>query len=206
MKPGTTIVLTIAMVLGILAGGYVFKFNETPERIELKHGSLIQNPRALQPFSLKDHRQQAFDLNSVKGQWSLLNFGYTHCPDICPTTLAVLSQMDGKLSPEVKKQLNVFFISVDPDRDTLEHLAKYVTFFNKDFIGATGPEKKLEPLTRELGVLYRKVEQKDSAMDYTLDHSALIYLIDPHGRLRAVFNTSHHAGGIAEDITTMVNT
>ena len=148
-------------------------------------------------FHLTDHHGQPFGLDRLEGKWTFLFFGYTHCPDVCPMALSVLANVDKRLHGSGDAtHVQYVFVSVDPQRDTLAHLADYVTYFDKSFIGATAPEKELSLLTRQLGILYTRTEP-DARGDYLVDHTASILLVDPKARLVAVFSTPHDATTIA---------
>jgi len=122
-------------------------------------------------------------LHDFRGKWVLLYFGYTYCPDICPTNLGNLSVAWRQLPPEQQKQVQILFVSVDPKRDTPERLQQYVDYFGANIIGLTGSKTVIDEITQRYGVVYRMVPVKDSAMGYLVDHSAFTYLIDPQGRL-----------------------
>lgn len=122
-------------------------------------------------------------LSDFEGKVSVLYIGYTHCPDVCPTSLAIMSQALKELSEEELEQVQPLFVSVDPERDTPERLAKYSEFFHPKIIGMTGPKKDIDLMVERYGAFYRKVEMEDSAMDYSVDHSSRIYLINKKGQL-----------------------
>ncbi len=189
-----------ALVLGVWAGFHEFGIpKESTQSISIS-ATVIPNPRALKPFSLSRHTGDSFSHDSLRENWTFIAFGYTHCPDICPTTLSVLSQTADLLIQNGQGSKPEFvFVSVDPDRDSLDRLATYVPYFNPEFIGATGPEADLQQLTGQLGILYRKVKDEESALDYLVDHSASIVLTDPKGRLHAVFSAPHDAQAMAAD-------
>lgn len=184
--------------LGIAASLLLNSRHPPPQSANNIRGLMWPHPKALQGFQLQQSNGKAFTLQSLKGHWSFLFFGYTHCPDVCPTTLAMLNQVDRLLeqAPGPKNRQFVF-ISVDPERDTLPVLKQYVSYFNPAFIGATGSLEQLPSLTRQLGILYVKVPQKNSK-DYLVDHSASILLIDPQGQVVGIFSTPHQAKNIAE--------
>lgn len=160
---------------------------ETPDTRAL----VLQAPRALPEFRLTDHRQQAFGPDRLQGRWTMLFFGFTHCPDVCPTTLNTLSGMTAALQdlPPASRPA-VVMISVDPMRDTAETLSGYVPFFNPDFLGVTGEMGEIMALTRGLGVAFAYQQSADGG-EYTVEHTASLFLIDPRGRLAAIFNTPH---------------
>lgn len=122
-------------------------------------------------------------LSDFKGKVSILYIGYTHCPDVCPTALAIISQGLKELSREELEQVQPLFVSVDPERDTPERLAEYSQFFHPTIIGLTGTKKDVDLVVNRYGAFYRKAELKDSAMGYAVDHSSRIYLINKKGQL-----------------------
>lgn len=196
-----TLFLGLALgVIALIAGSqlYLASRNAPPPAPPIP-GLLWPNPKPVPEFGLTDQHGQPFTLARLKGHWTFLFFGYTHCPDVCPITLAVMNAVDGLLdaSPGLAEATQFAFVSVDPARDTPEQLAKYVAYFNPDFIGATGSEEAIHDLTRRLGVVYMRGEP-DAQGDYTVDHSASILLVDPEGRFVAVFGAPHDAKQIAE--------
>lgn len=141
--------------------------------------TILNKPKALNSFSLKDQHGKLFDLERLRGKWSLLFFGFTNCPDICPTTLTTLNQIYkilGKNS-ETLDNVQVVFISVDPGRDDLATLKKYVRYFNKDFLGVTGNKKQLSLLAKQLGVYYEVLDQYGKK-NYVVNHTAAIFVIN----------------------------
>ncbi len=199
-----SVLIIIALLLGIAANLFLTSTTNDATKvipIQLSSGTLISNPRPLLDFSLQDHAGKAFTQESIKGRWHLLTFGYTHCPDICPTTLAMLAQMDDQLSKhDPKPIIDIDFITIDPQRDTAETLANYMPYFNKTFIGVTGKTEELNKLTRQLGILYARVEADGSQLDYLMDHSSSIILINPQGGFQAIFSAPHDAALMAEDL------
>jgi protein SCO1 len=161
--------------------------------------TVLSHPEPLNEFRASDQDRAPFDLARLKGHWSFLFFGYTHCPDVCPTTLATLSRVHDRLEKKtgVLKGVQFVFVSVDPERDTPARLGPYVRYFNRSFIGVTAPEADLEPLTRELGVLHERAEEA-KGKDYTVQHTASIFLIDPKARLKAVFAAPPRAEAMAD--------
>ncbi|MDR5861006.1 SCO family protein [Halomonas eurihalina] len=117
-------------------------------------------------------------------QLAVIFFGYTWCPDVCPMSLAVVRQARQRLPAEHRDRVVPVMISVDPERDTLARLEAYLASFGEDFIGATGSVEQLEEIAERYGVVWRKVEAPDSAVDYTVDHTASLYLVDRHGEIR----------------------
>jgi protein SCO1/2 len=161
-------------------------------------GFVYPEPRAVSPFKLATANGGSFDLEALKGKWSFVYFGYTYCPDACPTTLAELARAQKLLEKEGLDRGNQYvFVSVDPRRDTPARLAQYVVYFDEKFVGATGGEETLTKLTREVGVLY-SFPQGRKGRNYAVDHSSTIALFDPEARLHAVFTPPQKAEEIAE--------
>ena len=145
----------------------------------------------------------AFGNEQLRGRWSLLFFGYTHCPDVCPTTLMLLKSLQEHLATRGLPLPQVVFLSVDPARDTPQLLKEYVGHFDRAFIGATGTDEVLGPLVQHLGVRYVRNDDGQTP-HYTVDHTTAIYLIDPDVRLRAVFSPPHHAPDMAADYARLI--
>lgn len=127
-------------------------------------------------------------LSDFRGKVVLLYFGYSACPDICPTNLAIIALALRELSRDELDRVQVLFVSVDPDRDTPERLAGYVEYFHPTMIGLTGSAKALAAAARQYGAAYQRSDAGDSAMGYTVDHSAFTYVIDRSGRLAQVLD------------------
>ncbi|MBQ0756188.1 MAG: SCO family protein [Amphritea sp.] len=122
-------------------------------------------------------------LHDFNGKVVMIYIGYTNCPDVCPTSLAIMSQAIKNMDTEQQKQIQPIFISVDPERDTPERLAEYSSFFHPSILGITGSRDNIDTVVRQYGSFYRMVDMKDSAMGYAVDHSSRIYLIDKQGKL-----------------------
>ncbi len=142
------------------------------------------------PVSLKDFR----------GKVVLLYFGYTKCPDVCPTSLSYLTQALNDLSAEELKRVQAIFVSVDPKRDTPEGLKEYVAYFHPNLVGVTGTEKEVAEVAALYGAQYYEVELEGSAFGYSVNHSAVTYLITPDGTLRFIFPHGTPPSVIAEAI------
>lgn len=195
------IVIVAAMAAGAMSWFLLNPRHGAVTEIVTRQATLLPELRTLPSFELTDQQGNRFDNRRLLGKWTLLDFGYTHCPDICPTTLAELAQVDQLLNQSPSNPPHqIAFVSVDPARDTPERLAEYVAYFDPAFIGVTGSDEALRALTRPLGILYEKVKTTDSAMDYVMDHSASIVLLDPQGRYRALFSPPHDAAIMAQDI------
>lgn len=116
-------------------------------------------------------------------QLAVVFFGFTYCPDVCPMSLAVMRQTLASLDESQRKRVVPVLISLDPERDTLARLEEYVGYFGPQFVGATGSQKQLEEIAERYGVIWRKVETPESAMDYTVEHTSSLYIIDREGEI-----------------------
>ena len=190
--------LILATVLGLGAGwlGFAGPWREPAPEPSPSPGVLWPNPRPIGEFTLQDHRGRAFTRERLDGAWTFMFFGYTHCPDICPTTLATLRRVERDLAGHVSAPRQHVLVSVDPARDTVEHLAGYVSLFGPAFLGVTGEDAALSKLAREVGAVFFRGEPGEDG-SYLVDHTASIMLIDPRGRLVAVFGMPHDADSIA---------
>ena len=160
--------------------------------------TLFPDPKPLTAFALTDHRNRVFDLASLKGKWSFLFFGFTHCPDICPTTLADLARARDNISKSAvgAEDIQFVFVSVDPNRDTVGKLRQYVEFFDESFLGVTGDNAQIGNLAGQLGAAYQ-VAITPGMENYPVYHSAAVFLLDPRARYHAVFPSPHDAEAIS---------
>jgi protein SCO1 len=160
-------------------------------------GTTFPVPRVLPEFSLVDQDARPFTRDSLAGRWSLVFAGFTHCPDVCPTTLVSLAAIDKQLHA-AGRDLQVVFLSLDPERDTPATLSPYLDFYSPRFTGATGAPAEIDKLMAGLGLSYIKVPQE--AGRYTVDHSAALILVDPAARAAAYFKPPLRADQIAADL------
>ena len=200
MQPSAPKIPWLAMMLivgmAFAAGiGLSYWHNSRDDRPPVD-GLLWPDPPQVPAVNLTRDDGSPFKLADLRGKWTLMFFGFTHCPDVCPTTLDLLAQVHTilKKSPPYDAQGQVVFVSVDPERDQPAQLAQYVHYFHSDFIGVTGREAELKSLTRTLGVLFMKVAE--GGPDYTVDHSAGVFYIDPAGRLVSVLTPPHTADSV----------
>lgn len=162
-------------------------------------GYILDAPRPLPEFTLVDETGEAFSNEELRGHWSLLYFGFTYCPDICPSALGVMAQVKRELDAVAGLDDRYFLVSVDPDRDTPERLAEYVTYFDPSFRGVTGEFDQLDIVTRAAGAVY-KVPEAPESDDYLVAHSSTLTLIDPQGRIHAIFTSPFDPVAIARDL------
>ena len=205
LSPIAIFTALIAAALGIWVSMQFFSDSpsgtNTARPISLDSGTYMAASRSLADFNLSNHAGKPFNRASLNGQWTFLFFGYTHCPDVCPntmTTLKVLSSQLEKTAQAINSTTRYVFVSVDPKRDTPQHLSKFVQYFNKQFVGVTGPHPELKKLTGQLGILYA-IDDKSKKENYHVDHSAHIILIDPNGHYKAVFSYPHNVRKLLDD-------
>ena len=146
---------------------------------------LFETPRALGDFLLVDHNAEPFTQSALVGHWTLVFFGFTHCPDICPTTMAELAELKAQLADTEARDARVAMVSVDPARDTPERLAEYVPYFHPDFLGVTGELADILSFAQRLNAPFRKVSEPEGV--YQMEHSANVMLINPRGDYHGFF-------------------
>ena len=152
------------------------------------------------PFTLTDHTGRTVTDAAYRGRWQLIYFGYTYCPDVCPTELSVMSQALDAMGPTAEK-VQPLFVSVDPQRDTVPHLAGYVSLFHPRLVGLTGTPEQVAAAAKAYRVYYAKVPVKDAGPEnYTMDHSSFIYLMGPDGSFRGVYPAGTKPEAIADDL------
>lgn len=183
-------VIGLLLLIGIVVAGFVNKITQprvmTDSQLRLNGAYMFETPRALPDFSLLDHHGERFDRARLQGHWTLVFFGFTHCPDICPTTMAFLSRFMDELEglPE-HADTQVLMVSVDPARDDVAVLSQYVPYFNPDFTGVTGDFLDIHRFATALNTPFRKVPGQGE--NYQVDHSANLVLINPRGDYHGFF-------------------
>lgn len=184
------------LALGVIIGAtivYIANFRPTDSGVWF--GNNIAPARAAYPFELTDQNGNRFRLADERGNVILLNFGFTNCPNICPTSLAHLAATCRQLPDSIRQRVRVVFVSVD-ERDDIAVLKKYIPLFDEKFTGLTGDKETIGNVARAYGAFYRKAESatKDDA-DYLIDHSTNTTLIDPDGNLRLVYSIDQLSKG-----------
>ncbi len=184
--------LTVAAVLAfiiVIVAGFVYRIQQprvmTSAEMKANGLYLFETPRDLGEFELVDHHGQPFTAASLEGQWTLIFFGFTFCPDICPTTMAFLAELVRELEGTEVADTEVVMFSVDPARDTVEQLAAYVPYFHPEFTGVTGEFLELFRVATAMNTPFRKVPGQDE--NYLVDHSANVVLINPRGDYHGFF-------------------
>lgn len=199
-KAAVALFAVIAMAAGFwLASSLKSSDSEHTAQIQ---GVVLKPARQIQVPELSKHDGTPFTNDDLNGNWTLMFFGYTHCPDICPTTMNVLAEAKKK---SVGYFPRVAFISVDPQRDTVDLLGGYVHYFDPEFIGVTGDEKMIQALALQASVLYMKVPgESGNENDYLVDHSSSILLVNPEGQLAAFLKAPHTPSSILDSVNKIV--
>ncbi|WP_024606468.1 MULTISPECIES: SCO family protein [unclassified Pseudoalteromonas] len=153
---------------------------------------VYENAKPLSDFTLNDQRGELVTKQQFLGQWNLVFLGYTSCPDICPLTLAKLNAVYKNLQADYP--LQIWFLSVDPKRDTPAKRKQYIDYFNPDFLAVSGEHKHLFPVVRELGLIYAISDSSES--EYAVDHSASVAMVDQNGAVRAIFKPEFKQGSV----------
>lgn len=176
-----------------------------PDHLDLKTGALLPMPKTLIQFDLQNADGKPFTNADLNGRWTLIYTGYTHCPDVCPTTLAALAQVVGKLGSDTDR-LRVLFLSVDPKRDKPPLLLKYAHAFNPAFIAATGSQTQLKALGHNLGFTYSyEPPTKGDPDDYVVNHSSGMMLVNPDGQLYGYFSLPIQVSAMAADLRHVID-
>lgn len=182
-------ILVIAAFMTVVVAGFVHRIQQprvmTDTEMKINGLYILDTPRNIGELQLIDHHGQAFTRERLQGKWTLVFFGFTYCPDICPTTLAFLNEFVGQLEGTEVEDTAVVMVSVDPARDSVEQLATYVPYFNADFTGVTGEFLDIHRFATALNTPFRKVPGQDE--NYLVDHSANVVLINPRGDYHGFF-------------------
>ena len=146
---------------------------------------VFDTPRDPGEFELLDHKGKSFSRAQLLGRWTLVFFGFTHCPDICPTTMVELADLKSQLASTEAEATQVVMVSVDPARDTPERLSEYVPYFHPEFLGVTGDFAAILSFAQRLNAPFRKLSEPDG--DYQMEHTANVVLMNPRGDYHGFF-------------------
>ncbi len=209
-------ILLLGVMLFVLGG-----CEQAAEVPETEAVFLLPEVVTIEDFKLSHHRMGEYDLDSTRGQWSLFFFGYTHCPDVCPTELFMMAEMMRAIekSPPADFQApQVVFVSLDPQRDSPESLQQYAGYYHASFIGITGPQPAVDELSKAMGVFYERVYHRNGEVvtldpqaaipeelenSYLINHSASIFLLNPEGKLHAIFTPPHDPNTMIRDLAAI---
>lgn len=189
-----------------VAGMYLARSLNQPALVQLESGTALPVPAALTPFDLVDTRGAPIAPAQLQGHPTLVFFGFTYCPDVCPTTLALLTAVQKQLAAEKNglANLRVALITVDPERDTPEQMARYISSFGDDLIGLTGSAPEIVNAQKSFGVAAARVELAGGG--YTMDHSATVFLLDSQARKVAVFTPPLRPAALTRDLQKLAPT
>jgi protein SCO1/2 len=195
-KSKKTILLTTIIISFIIILTSTFFFAEylSRQNAPKKISQIINN------INLIDHTGKKFIFQTLKNQPSLIFFGFTHCPEVCPTTLSQLSEITDKLKTKIITT-NIIFITLDPKRDTQEHLKDYISNFNENVIGITGNIINIKKLADNWGVFYETINS--SKDDYTLNHTATVFMLDKKGNYKGTIAWGENENSIVQKITNL---
>ncbi len=199
------VIIALAAGLGLLAAQRFFAAPHAAALPATRSITLLPQPRTLPAFSLQQSDGTPLSDDELKGHWTLVFLGFTHCPDICPTTLAQLStaQKQWRAIPESSRP-RVLFVSTDPERDSPELTGRYAHAFNPDTLAATAPILQLQEFTRSLSLVFMKAPGPSGRPDdYSIDHSAGFAVLDPQARMAGVVQPPFDVAGIASDLAAL---
>ncbi len=189
------ILIFVVATIGIVFGFVI-------ERPHTFRGSLIDPAVPAPEIKLLSSQGDEYRLESRSGKFILIFFGYTHCPDVCPTTLYEMKQIKAELQ-ENSDHIEFVFVTVDPDRDTQEQLARYLTSFDESFFGLTGSTQQLEQVWKDYGV-YREIQETNNSLGYLVDHTSRLYLINPQGELMMTYLYETTLDEIVSDLNYLI--
>ena len=216
----TPVRITVGLCIGfitIVLGMFVYSVTREPvlsdEQLRDMGVFVLPRPREIESFSLTDHRGGAFTLESLQDHWTFAFFGFTNCPDVCPTSMAVLGQAYRTIleqDPTIAAEFQGVLVSVDPERDDQQTLAQYVGAFSPDFIGVRGPIENLGPFAGQLNVAFAKVpmigaDGQPEPDGYQVDHTANIVIINPRGHYHGFIKYPQQADTIVAAFRTLTN-
>jgi len=173
-----------------------------PRPVTFQYGTLLDAQEPLTDFTLDSSLGTSVALSDFRGKYVLLYFGYTNCPDVCPLTLAEMRGALDRLGGKADK-VQPIFITLDPARDTPEHMAAYLQFFHPTLVGLTGPLEQIQELATRFGIFFEQRES-DSASGYLVDHTSVVLVVDPEGRLRGVFPNGVTGEQMASDLDSLI--
>ncbi|CAB0150655.1 hypothetical protein PSI9734_01098 [Pseudidiomarina piscicola] len=184
------LLVSVVAIVALLAGVVIFNSLPQPQPQAL----VYEPPREMEPFMLKGHNGGDVTNADLTGQWTFLFTGYTSCPDICPTTMADFKKILPQLASVTSQPVKVWLVSVDPKRDTQQKLAAYTTYFGKEFLGVRAEHKNLYPFVNGLGLMYSIPAEGE--VDYLVNHSSAIVLVNPDGNRQAIFKAKQTPGQV----------
>ena len=199
----------IIFILFILFGisGLFTYFQSLPSLLEKKPtlatGKILARPMEIDQFELIDQNNAAFNNKSLEGGWTVVFFGYTNCPDVCPTTIYKLAEIKNGIKEKLPStDFNTVLVTLDPDRDSALRLDEYIGYFDETMLGVTGTYENIQSFTSSLSVFYQRINKEEG---YDFNHTASIFVFDKNGSLFATMSPANTIGELTEDFYTILN-
>ena len=193
-----------ALVLPLAALGTYFTFRQPPQAEQGLRSGTFEPPREAPAFSLDGSNGKKLSLRDHLGKVVILEFGYTFCQDVCPVTLAHLTEVYKKLG-SAARDVQLIYVTVDPERDSPERLREHLAAFNPSFLGATGTPDELAAVRKTYGVVAEEVVSRNQALGYEVNHSSSLYLVDRQGKVRGLVPFGTPADDIVHDLELLLN-
>jgi len=195
-----TTILTLVLYLFLISCGNDNDNNTT----SFKSLKLFPEGKSFSGFQLTSNHGKTWHADDFKGNYSIVFFGYTNCPDICPTTLLDMQKIDKQLKTSKIPRPNFVFISVDPDRDTPDVLNDYINYFNPEFKALTGDQANILSIASQLGVAYHVADHEKDDLVYDVDHASALFVINPQGERIGIFSAPHDVNVLIADIKLLM--
>ena len=199
-------VIFILLILFSITGLFTY-FQSLPSLLEKKPslitGKILVRPMEIDNFELIDQNNEAFNKKSLEGGWTVLFFGYTNCPDVCPTTIYKLAEIKNGIKEDLPSaNFNTVLVTLDPDRDSSERLDEYIGYFDETMLGVTGTYENIQSFTSSLSVFYQRINKEEG---YDFNHTASIFVFDKDGSLFATMSPANTVEEIESDFFTILN-
>lgn len=198
-RTATRLIWAVSFLALLVVAALIGWWNLPPQL----HGIQLQSPRVADDFTLQTSEGEAMSLTDFRGKYVVLFFGYTFCPDVCPTTLNDLQKLVKTLGPDRAEDIQVVMVSVDPERDTPDQLAQYLGYFDPNFIGMTGTVEEIQPVAGQFGIYFERYEGSADT-GYLVDHTSAVTVIDPEGYVRIIFTYGVKGEEMASDIAYLM--
>ena len=199
-------VIFILLILFSITGLFTY-FQSLPSLLEKKPslitGKILVRPMEIDNFELIDQNNEVFNKKSLEGGWTVLFFGYTNCPDVCPTTIYKLAEIKNGIKEDLPSaNFNTVLVTLDPDRDSAERLDEYIGYFDETMLGVTGTYENIQSFTSSLSVFYQRINKEEG---YDFNHTASIFVFDKDGSLFATMSPANTVEEIESDFFTILN-
>ncbi len=199
-------IIFILLILFSITGIFTY-FQSLPSLLEKKPslitGKILVRPMEIDNFELTDQNNEVFNKKSLEGGWTVLFFGYTNCPDVCPTTIYKLAEIKNGIKEDLPSaNFNTVLVTLDPDRDSTERLDEYIGYFDETMLGVTGTYENIQSFTSSLSVFYQRINKEEG---YDFNHTASIFVFDKDGSLFATMSPANTVGELESDFFTILN-